>query len=257
MAEQPSAQEIKVIKQAISRMRDADKSSDIAYHNALKDNAQTNQELSAMAKDIDKLMERVNQIGNRLADPHQRSQNISNRKEERLQKRIQRQAEKTKQLIEYWSKKYIEHIETNHIDNEDMRKEDDSLQQIEAKLIKYGVNTDHLFEKRRVSSIEDIQSEPDDEKQLHVSDTESGENEPKQHKTLRKQQKEKDNQRKLRSRKRTTKSRGSSKRGSKRSTNQQKRKERSDKDKHNQFYYICKVSIVCGFVLLFVGYCVM
>eukprot|EP01083_Nonionella_stella_P180235 642175_1 len=181
MAEQPSAQEIKVIKQAISRMRDADKSSDIAYHNALKDNAQTNQELSAMAKDIDKLMERVSQVGNRLADPHQRSQNISNRKEERLQKRIQRQAEKTKQLIEYWSKKYIEHIETNHIDNEDMRKEDDSLQQIEAKLIKYGVNTDHLFEKRRVSSIDpntitaetmkqiannkDIQSEPDDEEQ--------------------------------------------------------------------------------------------
>eukprot|EP01083_Nonionella_stella_P111916 328620_1 len=206
MAEEPSPQEI---KQAISGMRDADKRSDIAYHNALKDNAQTNQKLSAMSKDNDKLMARIHQIGNRLADPHQRSQNISNRKEARLQKRIQRQAEKTKQLINYWSKKYIEHIETNHINDEDTRNEDDTLQQIEAKLIKYGVNTDHLFAKRRTSSIdlnnitaetmkqiannEDIQSEPDDEEQLknlenmeyvHVSDTESEENEQqKQDKT--------------------------------------------------------------------------
>eukprot|EP01084_Bolivina_argentea_P034674 64204_1 len=187
-AEQPSPQDL---KKAISSMRNADKQSDMALNYALKDNEETNKKLSAMAKNNDTLMAKIHKIGDRLAaDPQERSEKVKQRKEARLQKRIERQYQKTQQLINFWTKKFIQHIETNNIYDNKIRNDDETLQQIEQKLIKYGINTDELFKNRKQTPIDpnsidmkklkeianntDIQSDEDEEQQLenlkHIPD---------------------------------------------------------------------------------------
>ena len=143
---QPTKQEV---RQAIDSMKNAEKKSDIALNNALKDNAKTNRELTEIAKGTDQLMAKIHQIGNRLADPYERSEKIQQRKQARLQKKIQRQYQKQQQLINFWTKKFCQHIELNNIYNDDVRKEDQTLQKIEAKLIKFGIDTDQLFKDRK------------------------------------------------------------------------------------------------------------
>ena len=145
-SEQPSPQEI---KQAVHGMRNAEKNSDAALKNALQDNEETNKQLTALAKGNDALMAKIHQIGNRLADPHERSEKIQQRKQARLQKKIQKQQQKTQQLIHFWTKKFIQHIETHNIYEEEQRIQDMTLQQIEMKLKKYGINTDDLFTNRK------------------------------------------------------------------------------------------------------------
>ena len=145
-ASQPSKAEV---KNAVNSMRNASKQSDMAMNYALKDNERTNKQLTEIAKGTDQLMAKIHKLGDRLADPHERSEKIQQRKQARLQKKIQRQYEKTQKLINFWTKKFCQHIEINNIYNDDVRKEDDTLQKIEAKLVKYGIDTDQLFEDRK------------------------------------------------------------------------------------------------------------
>ena len=148
MAEEVSPEQM---RSAISKVRNAERKSDIAMSNALKDNEETNKKLNEMAKDTDAMIAKINKIGNRLADPHERSEKVKQRREARLQKKVQRQYEKTQQLIQFWSKKFIKHIEVNNITDDEMRKEDETLTHIELKLKKYGIDTDELFKTRRQS----------------------------------------------------------------------------------------------------------
>lgn len=141
------------IKNAANSLRNASKQSDMALNYALKDNERTNKQLSEIAKGTDSLMAKINKLGDRLADPYERSEKMQQRKQARLQKKIQRQAQKTQQLINFWTKKFCQHIEERNIYNDDARKEDDTCQKIEAKLIKYGVDTDQLFQDRKPSKL--------------------------------------------------------------------------------------------------------
>eukprot|EP00484_Ammonia_sp_Unknown_P004358 CAMPEP_0197079784 /NCGR_PEP_ID=MMETSP1384-20130603/213802_1 /TAXON_ID=29189 /ORGANISM="Ammonia sp." /LENGTH=746 /DNA_ID=CAMNT_0042518663 /DNA_START=24 /DNA_END=2264 /DNA_ORIENTATION=+ len=135
-----------------------------------------------LAKGNDQLMAKIHQIGNRLADPYERSDKIQQRKQARLEKKIRKKYQQQQQLIAFWSKKFVQHINVNNIFDEEQRKEDEALQHIEGKLVKFGVDTDELFRNRKPPPIDpdsidmekmaqiandpNIKSEEDDEEQL-------------------------------------------------------------------------------------------
>ena len=142
-------------------MKHAEKQSDSALQRALKDDAATNAELTSLAKGNDHLMAKIHQISSRLADPHERSERVRQRKEARMRQRIERQSLKQQQLIAFWTRKFANHITSQHIDDEAARREDETLKTIESKLIKLGVDTDGLFRDRSTLCLDD----PDDEEQ--------------------------------------------------------------------------------------------
>lgn len=161
----PSAQNV---QNAVNNLKSAEQQSDSALQRALKDDAATNQQLTAIAKGNDQLMAKIHQIGTRLADPHERSEKVRKRKEARLRQRIERQSLKQQQLITFWTKKFAEHIARNDIDDEDLRKNDENLQNIESKLIKLGIDTNGLFTNRQKLCAQYVvnEEEEDEEQQL-------------------------------------------------------------------------------------------
>ena len=119
----------------------------MALNNALKDNAKTNR-IDRDRQGYDQLMAKhIKLVIVWLI--HMKDLKIQQRKQARLQKKIQRQYQKQQQLINFWTKKFCEHIEVNNIYNDNVRKEDQTLQKIETKLIKFGIDTDQLFKERK------------------------------------------------------------------------------------------------------------
>lgn len=138
------------IKNAANKLRQNAESSDIAMRIAKKLAEQTNEEIQAICSSTDSMMARITKISNKLADPQKRSEKMMKRKEERLQKRMQKQIEKSQQIINYWSKKYLEHMITNDIISNEDRENDEYLFNIEEKLNKLDIDCDELFNERKI-----------------------------------------------------------------------------------------------------------
>ena len=139
MAQDAASSSAQQIQTAVSGMKHAEKQSDSALQRALKDDAATNAELTSLAKGNDHLMAKIHQISSRLADPHERSERVRQRKEARMRQRIERQSLKQQQLIAFWTRKFANHITSRHMDDEAVRREDDTLKAIESNVIKLAL----------------------------------------------------------------------------------------------------------------------